>query len=98
MDPRNDAGVFLTCTQNLVYIHGKFNSVFTKIQQFSKKKNPSLRNNPILLTWRASFFALADKFPSTLVSGLPTAPPLGFHPFSPFSHPQFILHYLHRPH
>ncbi len=29
------------------------------------------RNNPALLTWRASFFARDDEYPSTLVSGLP---------------------------
>ncbi len=29
------------------------------------------RNNPALLTWRASFFARGDEYPSTLVSGLP---------------------------
>jgi hypothetical protein len=28
-------------------------------------------NNPALLTWRASFFARGDEYPSTLVSGLP---------------------------
>ncbi len=42
-----------------------------------------------LLTWRASFLARGDKYPSILVSGLPTtAPPLGFypsHPFTPYS-------------
>ncbi len=68
----------------------------------NKKKKPCLIKGPILLTWRASFFAHGDKFPSTLVSGLPTnAPPLGFYHFHPFFTPQFSLHifiYICRQH
>ncbi len=46
-----------------------------------------LINYPALLTWRASFFARGDEYPSTLVSGLPTtAHPLAFTPLI-LSHP-----------
>ncbi len=46
----------------------------------------STTNYPALLTWRASFFARGDEYPSTLVSGLPTTvPPLGFYPSHPFT-------------
>jgi hypothetical protein len=90
-------------------LHTKMSFIFTRyvtwyLQIYNnsqgRKNNPCFQSNPILLTWRTRFFAHGDKFPSTLVSGLPaTAPPLGFCPFHPFLTRQFTLHGLHRrPH
>jgi hypothetical protein len=74
-----------------------FISIFTRCTTFPPNSTPCISiDNPALLTWRTSFFAHDDKYPSTFVSGLPTtAPPLAL-PLSPFHTPQFKLHYLHR--
>ncbi len=57
-----------------------------------------LIDNLALLTWRTSFFAHGDEYPSSLVSGQPTTAPPFASPLSPFCTPQFKLHYLHRGH
>jgi hypothetical protein len=76
------------------YIYRSYIAIFTKYTIY----NTSSPSDPALLTWRTSFFADGDEYPSTLVSGLPTtAPPLAL-PLSPFHTPQFKLHYLHRRH
>ncbi len=64
---------------------------------FQRKNNPlQQQGDPALLTWRASFLARGDEFPSTLVSGLPTtAPPLGFYPSLPFApHSSYYIIYI----
>jgi hypothetical protein len=89
-------GLFLTCTQKSPYIYRSFIARYTT---FPPNLTPCISmGNPALLTWRTSFFARGDEYPSTLVSGLPTtAPPLAL-PLSPFHTPQFKLHYLQRRH
>ncbi len=79
--------------------HTSFIAIFTQYTTLPPHLTPCLPlDNPALLTWRTSFFADGDEYPSTLVSGLPTtAPPLAL-PLSPFRTPQFKLHYLHRRH
>jgi hypothetical protein len=84
-------GLFLTCTQKSHYIYSHALRYLQNVQQFSTAPTPCINNKatPLYLLERASFFACGDKYPSTLVSGLPTtAPPLGFypsHPFTPYS-------------
>jgi hypothetical protein len=80
--------VFLTCTQKSRYIYKSCIAIFTECTVISMRSIPLHRqqNNPAFLTWRASFFARGDEYPSTLVSCLSTtAPPLGFYPSHPFT-------------
>jgi hypothetical protein len=90
-------GLFLTCTQKSHYIYRSFIALFTRHTTFLPNLTPCISiGNPVLLTWRTSFFARGDEYLSTLFSGLPTtAPPLAL-PLSPFHTPQFKLYYLHR--
>jgi hypothetical protein len=92
-------GLFLTCTQKSHYIYRLFIAIFTRYTTFPSNLTPCIsKGNPAFLTWRTSFFARGDKYPSTLVSSLPTTVlPLAL-PLSPFHTPQFNLHYLHRRH
>jgi hypothetical protein len=92
-------GLFLTCSQKSHYIYRSFIAIFTRHTTFPPNLTYFISiGNPALLTWRTSFFAHGDKYPSNLVSGLPTtAPPIAL-PLSPFHTPQFKIHYLHRRH
>jgi hypothetical protein len=86
-------------TQKSCYIYRSFIAIFTSYTTFPPNLNPCiLMSSSALLTWRTSFFACSDEYPSTLVSSLPTiVPPLAL-PLAPFHTPQFKLHYLHRQH
>ncbi len=78
-------GLFLTSTQKARCIYKLCIAILTECTAISIIINPlhQQRNNPALLTWRASFFARGDEYPSNLVSGLPrTVPPLGFYPLT----------------
>jgi hypothetical protein len=76
-------GVFLTGTQKSHYIMD-YILQYLHIMKCFTQPNPLLPTIPCLLTWRISFFAHGDEYPSTLVSGLPTAPP--------FASPPTLLH------
>jgi hypothetical protein len=65
-------GLFLTCTQKSHYVYRSFSAVFTRYTKFPPILTPCISTgNPALLTWRTSFFARGDEYPSTLVSGHP---------------------------
>ncbi len=89
-------GLFLTRTQESHYIYRSYLAIFTQYTIFPPNPTPCIPlDNPVVLTWRTSFFVCSDESPSTLVSGLlTTARPLTL-PLSPFHTPQFKLHYLH---
>jgi hypothetical protein len=81
-------GLFLTCTQNLVFIYTKHNQ--SLIEPPCEKK----MRTPIYLEGRC--LAHGGESPSTLVPSLKaTAPPFDSNPFHPFPTPsaQITLHY-----
>ncbi len=82
-------GLFLTWTQKSHYIYRLYVTIFTWHITPRPIWPLALHGIPALLTWRTSFFARGDEYPSTVVSGLPTTapPPLlcPSHPFTPHS-------------
>jgi hypothetical protein len=89
-------GLFLTCTQKITCIYKSYIAIYIQMYNSPLGKITPCANKITLLTMRASFFARGDKFPSTLVSGLPTtAPPLGFQPSQPVtSHSSYYIIYI----
>ncbi len=77
--------IFNLKTEISLYLQIIYYNIYTT---YIASPNPTPCFIPYLLTWRTSFFAYGDEYPSTIVSGLPTtAPPLCLpsHPFTPHS-------------